>query len=73
MIIGKTKKIIEQKEKELYQYLSNNYKDEALKTFKEYEQLLDNLHNDGKLSDKDYAKFQPKLEDYRRMFQRYHH
>lgn len=73
MIIGKTKKIIEQKEKELYQYLSNNYKDEALKTFKEYEQLLEELHSDGKINDKDYGKFQPKLEEYRKMFKRYHH
>ena len=43
MVIGKTKKMIEQKEKELYQYMSNNYKDEALRCFKEYEELLRNL------------------------------
>lgn len=73
MIIGRIKKVIEQKEKELYQYLSNNYKDEAFKTFKEYEQLIDNLHVEGKLSDKDYAKFGVKLEDYRKMFKKYHH
>lgn len=73
MLIGKTKKIIEQKEKEIHQYLSNNYKDEALKTFQEFEQLLSNLHSEGKLGDKDYAKFTPKLEDYRKMFKKYHH
>lgn len=73
MIIGKTKKIIEQKEKELYQYLSNNYKDEAFKTFTEYEQLINNLHVEGKLNDRDYGKFGTKIEDYKRMFKRYHH
>lgn len=73
MLIGKTKKIIEQKEKEIHQYLSNNYKDEALKTFREFEQLLSNLHSEGKLGDKDYAKFNSKLEDYRKMFKKYHH
>ncbi len=73
MLIGKTKKMIELKEKELYQYLSNNYKDEALKTFKEYEQLLANLHTEGRLGDKDYQKFNMKCDEYRRMFKKYHH
>ena len=73
MIIGKTKKVIEQKEKELSQYLSNNYKDEALRTFTEYEQLINNFHTEGKLNDRDYGKFSIKIEDYKRMFKRYHH
>ncbi|MCI6499099.1 hypothetical protein ACTNBM_01305 [Lachnospiraceae bacterium HCP1S3_C3] len=73
MVIGKTKKMIEQKEKELYQYMSNNYKDEALRCFKEYEELLRNLVSEGKLSQKDYEKFTPKIEGYRRTFKNYHH
>lgn len=73
MVIGKTKKMIEQKEKELYQYMSNNYKDEALGCFKEYEELLRNLVSEGKLSQKDYEKFTPKIEGYRRTFKNYHH
>lgn len=73
MIIGKTKKAIEQKEKELYQYLSNNYKDEALKTFKEYKELVDVLRAEGKINEKDYGKLSVKIGDYDRMFRRYHH
>lgn len=73
MIFGKTKKLLEQKEKELNSYLSNNYKDEALRTFYEYEQLVVNLHNDGSISDKDYDKLVPKLENIRRKFKNYHH
>lgn len=73
MVIGKTKKMIEQKEKEFNQYLSNNYKDEALRCFKEYEELLRNLVSEGKISQKDYEKLIPKIEGYRRMFKNYHH
>lgn len=73
MIFGKTKKLLEQKEKELNSYLSNNYKDEALRTFYEYEQLVVNLHNDGSINDKDYDKLIPKLENIRRKFKNYHH
>ena len=73
MILGKTKKKLEAKEKELYQYLSNNYKDEALRTFYEYEQLVVDLHNDGSLSDKDYNKLIPKIDEYRRIFKNFRH
>ena len=73
MVIGKTKKMIVQKEKEFNQYLSNNYKDEALRCFKEYEELLRNLVSEGKISQKDYEKLIPKIEGYRRMFKNYHH
>lgn len=73
MLIGKTKKIIELKEKEIQQNMANNYKDEALRCFKEYEQLLSSLVSQGKLSKKDYEKFIPKIEGYRKTFKKYHH
>lgn len=73
MLMGKTKKIIEQKDKELYQYLSNNYKDEAYNSFKEYEKLIYALHEEGKIGDKDFGKFCTKIEEYTKMFKKYHH
>lgn len=64
MLLGKTKKTIEAKENEMKLYLSNNYKDKAYQSYKELLELIETLHGDGKVNDKDYAKLVAKTQDF---------
>lgn len=71
MLLGKTKKRIEEKEAEIKLNLSNNYKDTAYKTYLEYVDVINELKENGKINDKDYEKLSYKIEDYKRTFKNY--
>lgn len=68
MLLGKTKKLIEDKESEIKLNLSNNYKDAAYKEYKELVNIIEEFKANGKIGNKDYDKLSVKLADYKRMF-----
>ena len=59
--------------KELDMNLSNNYKDLAHKALRELDELVEKLHAEGSLKDKDYAKLADRVSDYKRRMAGYHH
>ncbi len=71
MLFGKAKKMIEDKEAEIKLNLSNNYKDTAYKGYLEYIQIINDLKENGKISDKDFEKLSYKVEDYKKIFKNY--
>ena len=58
---------------ELDMNLSNNYKDLAHKALRELDELVEKLHAEGNLKDKDYAKLADRVSDYKRRMSGYHH
>ena len=73
MLLGKTKKMIEEREKELQMYLSNNYKDEAYKSFMQYKDVINSLYEEGRIGQKDYEKLDKKIQELTKMFTKYKH
>lgn len=73
MLLGKTKKMIEEREKEMQMYLSNNYKDEAYKSFMQYKGVINSLYEEGKIGQKDYEKLDKKIQELTKMFTKYKH
>lgn len=71
MLFGKTKKMLEDKEAEIKLNLSNNYKDTAYKGYLEFVQLINDLKENGKISDRDFEKLSYKVEDYKKIFKNY--
>ena len=71
MLLGKTKKRIEEKEAEIKLNLSNNYKDTAYQCFVEYVDVINELKGNGKIGDKDYEKLVTKIEEYKKTFKNY--
>ncbi len=71
MLFGKTKKVVEDKEAEIKLNLSNNYKDAAYKSFQELVSIINDLRNDGKISDKDFEKLSSRVEEYKKKFKNY--
>lgn len=65
MLLGKTKKIVEDKENEIKLNLSHNYKEAAYRSFQEYVLTVNGLRDEGKISEKDYKKIAAKIEDYK--------
>ncbi len=70
MLLGKTKRTIEEKEAAIQLNLSNNYKDSAKKAFEEYVAIIEQFKENGKLSSKDYEKLNLKIKDYSEKFKR---
>lgn len=70
MLLGKTKRTIEEKEAAIQLDLSNNYKDSAKKAFEEYVAIIEQFKENGKLSSKDYEKLTLKIKDYSEKFKR---
>ena len=73
LISGKVKKQINAAVNELDMNLSNNYKDLAHKALKDLDTLVNQLHEDGSLKEKDFQKLALKVEDYKRRMAGYHH
>lgn len=73
MLLGKIKKMIEEREKEMQMYLSNNYKDEAYKSFMQYKGVINSLYEEGKIGQKDYEKLDKKIQELTKMFTKYKH
>lgn len=71
MLFGKSKKLLEDKENEIKLNLSNNYKDSAYKGYLEYVQLINELRDNGKISDRDFEKLSYKIDDYKKIFKNY--
>ena len=71
MLLGKTKKRIEEKETEIKLNLSNNYKDTAYKSYLEYVDVINEFKENGKIGDKDYEKLSLKIEEYKKVFKNY--
>lgn len=71
VLFGKTKKMLEDKEAEIKLNLSNNYKDTAYKGYLEFVQLINDLKENGKISDRDFEKLSYKVEDYKKIFKNY--
>lgn len=71
MIFGKTKKILEDKQKEFTLNLQNNYKDAAYKSWKEYEACIMDFKREGKISDKEYQKLLDEVNKYKKVFANY--
>ncbi|MBE5944552.1 MAG: hypothetical protein E7258_06495 [Lachnospiraceae bacterium] len=53
--------------------LENNYKDLAIGARKKAVSRLEELHEKGELSEKDYAKLKVKMDDFTRRMEGYHH
>ena len=70
MLLGKTKRTIEEKEAAIQLNLSNNYKDSAKKAVEEYVAIIEQFKENGKLSSKDYEKLTLKIKDYSEKFKR---
>lgn len=70
MLLGKTKRTIEEKEAAIQLNLSNNYKDSAKKAFEEYVAIIEQFKENGKLSSKDYEKLNLKIKDYSEKYKR---
>lgn len=70
MLLGKTKRTIEEKEAAIQLNLSNNYKNSAKKAFEEYVAIIEQFKENGKLSSKDYEKLNLKIKDYSEKFKR---
>lgn len=73
MITGKVKKQVNAAINELDMNLSNNYKDLAHKALRELDELVNKLHDDGDLKEKDYMKLSAKVDEYKRSMSGYHH
>ncbi len=73
MISGKVKKQINAAVNELEMNLSNNYKDLAHKALKDLDILINQLHDDGSLKEKDFIKMSAKVDEYKRQMAGYHH
>lgn len=71
MLLGKTKKMLEEKENEIKLNLSHNYKEAAYKSFQEYVLTVNGLRDEGKIGDKDYQKISAKIEDYKFKFKEF--
>ena len=63
--------MLEEKENEIKLNLSNNYKDSAYKGYLEYVQLINELKDNGKISDRDFEKLSYKISDYKKIFKNY--
>lgn len=68
MILGKTKKLLEDKKKSFLLPLQNNYKEEAYRCWKEYEAFIMELKREGKINDKDYQKLIEDVNQYKSTF-----
>lgn len=71
MIFGKTKKLLEEKQKAFLLNLQNNYKDAAYQCWKEYEACIMELKRDNKISDKEYEKLIADVNKYKNVFAKY--
>lgn len=71
MLFGKTKKLIEEKEKEITLNLSNNYKDSAYEAYTQYVQLINQLKEEGKIGEKDFEKLNSKVLEFKVKFKNY--
>lgn len=71
MLLGKTKKTLDDKEAEIKLFLSNNYKDSAYKEYLEYISIIEGFKENGKIGDKDYEKLMSKVNDYKKTFKNY--
>ncbi len=73
MIKRKVKQRLDYEFNDLVINLSNNYKDLARAALKKLQATVEELHNDGSLSDKDYLKQKAKVDDYAKRMEGYHH
>lgn len=73
MMNRKVKQQINAAINELDMNLANNYKDLAHKALVELSELTEQLHADGSLKDKDYARLSSMVSDYRARMKNYHH
>lgn len=64
MFSGKAKQDIEEKELRFSLNLENNYKKEAYQGFVVYVKAIEEHHKSGEISDKSYAKYKKKMEEY---------
>ncbi len=72
MIFGKTKKVLEEKQKAFMLNLENNYKDAAFTCWKEYEACIMDLKREGKINDKEYEKLITEVNKYKSVFASFH-
>lgn len=73
MINRKVKQQLKAAVNELDMNLANNYKDLAHAALKNLDALVENLHNDGQLKDKDYNKMADVVNQYKKNMAGYHH
>lgn len=71
MLFGKTKKLLEEKEKEIILNLSNNYKDSAYEAYTQYMKLINQLKDEGKIGERDFEKLNSKILEFRVKFKSY--
>lgn len=73
MINRKVKQQLKAAVNELDMNLANNYKDLAHAALKDLDALVEKLHNDGQLKDKDYNKMADVVNQYKKNMVGYHH
>lgn len=73
MLKHKIKLILKARLSELEMNLANNYKDAAHSALSAYLETLEQLHNDGEISEKDYAKYLKTGMEYKQNMADYHH
>lgn len=73
MMNRKVKQQINAAINELDMNLANNYKDLAHKALRELDDLVESLHAQGELKDRDYTKLVNKVNEYKVRMAGYHH
>lgn len=73
MLKHKIKLILRARLDELEMNLANNYKDAAHSALSAYLETLEQLHRNGEISEKDYAKYLKTGIEYKQNMTDYHH
>lgn len=73
MFKSKNNKACEKALNEIQMNLENNYKDLAIKAYKDAHELIENEHNLNNIKDKDYKKYKASLAVFEKRMEGYSH
>lgn len=68
-----SKKELEKAFNEIQMNLENNYKDLAIKAYKDADLMLNNYHKESKIDEKTYTKFKTRLDIFAKRMEGYSH
>ena len=68
-----SKKELEKAFNEIQMNLENNYKDLAIKAYKDADLMLNNYHKESNIHDKTYTKFKARLDIFAKRMEGYSH
>ena len=73
MLNRKTKKKLDSLINEMNVNLENNYKDLAIKAFKDSSELIEKYHNTAAINEKTYIKYKQQLDEFSKRMVGYSH